>query len=351
MQTKHPLRSKPALSRNTDSLFNKGLAEWRADPDLAFQSWLLNQGFGQRSFTVYRAQWGVFTQWCNEQKLDLLDIKPAHIKGFLASLVENKLNQRHRYLRLIERAYDAMLQCVDNETLQANANLHNPVRSYQVLFDPHWKQAQANDATFFYLAPERQILCDHMRSCTQGLGTKRLDANGKSPKRNLRDRALASLFLLCGLKVSEALALRLSHLTPNSDASVWVRVLGTSAHLARVQSLSGEGAQWLSQWLEIRRKEMGEDKDALVFCTQKNDQGMHASTVARVIRDFFFPVIKSYPGIGLVTAQHLRNSYGAMLFEKEVDINEVALRLGYAEVISAVRLHEAWAQRQAQLRG
>lgn len=338
-------RLKSSQTKTTDSLFTKSLAEWINDPVLAFDAWLIRSSFGKRSFVVYSTQWRVFTNWCKTHNLQLNDISPVHIKDFLNSLVDNKLNQRHRYLRLIERAYDAMYECTDANLANIN-ELFNPVRSYQVLFDPYWKQVRANDATFFFTPAECLRLHDYLENVVTTdhavTGSSSLCQNGKSRPRNMRDRALAALFLYAGLKVSEALNLKTSDIIPQRNKNpIWIKIAGSAAHLARTQTLQYPLASWVMDWVNHRLTH-SQHQHVLLFYSQKDDNRMHPSTVARIIRDFFKPLAVAEPRFGLVTAQRLRNSYAANLFEQDLELSQIAQRLGYADVTCAHHLKQAW---------
>lgn len=341
----HTPRSKASQTRTTASLFTKGLAEWVAQPELAFDTWLIRSSFGKRSFIVYSTQWRVFTKWCKDHHLVLNDVSPVHIREFLGGLFANKLNQRQRYLRLIERAFDAMHESIDRNS-SCLEHLVNPVRSYQVLFDPYWKQAKTNDATFFYSPAQCRQLHDYLLNVVApdpaDPSRPFVCSNGKSWSRNIRDRALAASFLCAGLKVSVALALKTSDIIPQRNRnSIWIKIAGSAAHVARTQTLQDPDASWLVNWSE-HRLARSQHRHVLLFCSQKDANGMHPSTVARVIRDFFKPLSFVDPRFGVITAQRLRNSYAAGLFEQNLDMNEIAQRLGYADVTCAYRLQQAW---------
>lgn len=345
MNPKKTPRSSLSQTKNINSLFTKGLAAWKSDPELAFESWLIHQGFNNHSINVYSTQWSVFVKWCRNHNVDIHDVDSTHIKFFLNSLVDNKLNQRQRYLRLIERAFDVMIDSITHEN-KANDVRVNPVRSYQVLFDPHWKQAQHNDETFFYAQSEREQLIQVMRdSCAFGQN-QLLNNRAKSLRRQIRDRAILTLFLMAGLKVREVLALRLKDISIKNANTLWIHVHAYPDRPARILAVNNEPANWMLEWIELRSQDpVG--ANSLVFCSQKNQSAIHATTIARLVRDFFIDLKAQAPRFGMVTAQRLRNSYAASLFDAGMDPNDVALKLGYAEVISAHRLFEAWQQHEA----
>src|SRR3546814_2245503 len=106
MSTKHPLRSTPAKNTQTNSLFTKGSTDWWVDPVTAYDSWLVAQGFKKSSATVYRVHWIRFLDWLSTQQISIAQVMPNSVATFLNGLDGVRRQQRIRYHRLLDSAFD-----------------------------------------------------------------------------------------------------------------------------------------------------------------------------------------------------------------------------------------------------
>lgn len=125
------------LDPPTPSDSSPPLSAWLADPAHSYNLWLAKQYLEPSTCRVYSAMWGKFTQWLSGQHLHLSDCSSHEVWRFLETELPNKTRvldqpilldqpsieegnttlligkttkerkeQRQRYVRLIEKAYD-----------------------------------------------------------------------------------------------------------------------------------------------------------------------------------------------------------------------------------------------------
>ena len=200
---------------------------WLADPVEAFAAFVLRPDFainkrGERhalresSVTVYRARWGKFVADClvPSQKT-LVALSSEELQLFLSAMSPDS---RHRYVRLLERVFDHLLALglVQLNTVRALA-VKAPTRS---------NQGHAGTAV---LSPASQAA--FLAALPEPVNWKRL-----------RDRALLSVILGAGLRVSEAIHLKVDHLGHlQDDGTVPVELVPIGAgrrHRSRIQAFA-----------------------------------------------------------------------------------------------------------------
>lgn len=188
---------------------------WHTDPDLAFATFLTlpefqllsrrkpqKQGSTENfvpypirdsSIIVYRAMWAKYLRWLAAHQLNLFEVNSILLRAFLDHHDENGTEERSsliklRYLRLFERVY-THLQLPDN-----------PARS--TMFDA-WEKGTASPTG---QDDDKVVLTDLQQSAfMQALPAP------ESWKRR-RDRAMQAIMLGAGLKVSEAIDLRVNQI-------------------------------------------------------------------------------------------------------------------------------------------
>src|SRR3546814_16510176 len=94
----------------------------------------------------------------------------------------------------------------------------------------------------------------------------------------------------------------------------------TNALPKRRLLVSVEAATWLNTWLEERSSE--KTVGTQLFTATKRGEHMHSSTVARAMEALFEEAQLPAHIQHSITAQRLRNSYGAKLFDKGASLEE-----------------------------
>ncbi|GAB2896291.1 tyrosine-type recombinase/integrase [Paraburkholderia jirisanensis] len=311
----------PPHPRGDPDLFERERDDWLHDPVVAFDAWLAKHPFRHSSALVYRAQWGLFLEWLRAQHKTLATVDKRSIADFVAGLSIRK-TQRARYLRLIERVLDHVRYIELAST--------NPARFIAQDGEADWRNARDNEPTGFLTRDERGELVAHLASPVAGL-------SAAQRWRERRDRALVAVFLGGGLKTGEARVLALPCV---EMGSAWVTVDTGNPTLVRRTRLLPFAVEVLDAWLDERAAaQLAGD---LVFPASPLGRPMHKATMLRAI-----DALIETCGIGAsrdarASPQTLRNSFAAELFDAGVEPELVGQWLGFAQSVSASRLHRAW---------
>ncbi len=133
-----------------------------------------------------------------------------------------------------------------------------------------------------------------------------------------RDYAILTLFLNCGLRISELCGLNLSDIRGES-----LRVLG-KGNKVRAVYLNDACADALNAWLAVRRPITGRDQNAL-FLSSRNER-ISKSTVHALVK-------KHISAAGLDAAQYsshkLRHTAATLMLQNGVDVRAVQEVLGH----------------------
>jgi site-specific recombinase XerD len=302
-------------------IFDHQRADWLADPQTAFDSWLAAQQFRASSADVYRAQWGNFLEWLAARRKTLQTVQRPAIEQFVAEL-DIRRPQRARYLRLIERVLDHVREVEMAST--------NPARFIAQDGDAAWRKARDNEPTGFLTHDERAKLIGHLFA---PLGP--MPAGQRWRER--RDRALVAAFLGAGVKTGEAAALTLSCYAWGHS---WLTVDASDPFLIRQTRLAPFAVELFDNWVS-ERKTVGISGE-LLFPAAPSGRPMHKATMLRSI-----DAVVEASGIGAsrvarASPQTLRNTFAADLFDTGTPQERVAQWLGFQQMISVQRLHRAW---------
>jgi PAS domain-containing protein len=153
-----------------------------------------------------------------------------------------------------------------------------------------------------------------------------LDRTRRGGILGLRNRALVGVLAFCGLRVREALALRVQDVSI-PDASLRVR----AGDAPRVVSLSPGCVEGLGAWLEERRRLPGRDADGL-FVTREG-----ARLAPSYVRQLLSRLSRQAGLTVTVSPEALRRAHARELVERGWPMEEIRLRLGYATQAAARR--------------
>jgi integrase len=302
-------------------LFDQVREDWRRDPRIAFDAWLAKQNFRRSSAEVYQAQWGLFLDWLAVRQKNLSSVDTPAIADFVAGLAIRK-PQRVRYLRLIERVLDHVREIESAST--------NPARFIAQDGEAAWRNARDNEPTGFLTNSERALLIAHLFSPVTDLSTAQR-------WRERRDRALIAVFLGGGLKTGEARAITVSCVAVGSP---WATIDSPNPTLTRRTRLSPFAVVILDAWLAERR--FSELAGNLLFPASPSGRPMHKATMLRSVDALIEAAGFAGSRESRASPQTLRNTFAADLFETGVEPEQVGQWLGFAQPVSATRLHRAW---------
>lgn len=225
---------------NTRAKDNAAHAQhWLQNPRAAFEAWKRSQplrpqshrSLDDQSLTQYLSMWGSFVRWMDSRAplpalpaagrtapkpLDLRDITPSHIQGFLAQLRGGRRGDRpmgasseRRYLFLLHRTFEHV------RALELRAD--NPCDAFPQLQPVH---AAARPPRVLLSAPQEYRF---IQWCL-AQPTQRWD--------HCRNLALRLLLLGAGLTVSELRGLRLRDIVVEDEGSGAAMPLCQGPHLA-----------------------------------------------------------------------------------------------------------------------
>ncbi|WP_109476479.1 tyrosine-type recombinase/integrase [Paraburkholderia sp. C35] len=305
----------------TTDLFDRERQDWLIDPHAAFDAWLAGQNFRNSSADVYRAQWGLFLEWLNARHKNLVTVDMRAIADFVGGLSIRK-PQRARYLRLIERVLDHVREIELAST--------NPARFIAQDGEAEWRNARDNEPTGFLTVAERNALVAYLLSPLTNL-------TAAQRWRERRDRALIAAFLGGGIKTGEARTLSLRCITPGSP---WVVIEDANPLFTRRTRLAPFAVSVFDAWLDERTQ--AELPGELVFPASPSGRPMHKATMLRAVDALTEAAGISQSREARASPHTLRNSFAADLFESGVEPEAVGQWLGFAQPVSANRLHRAW---------
>lgn len=303
-------------------LFHQTPGDWTRDPIAAFDNWLSEEGYKASSAEVYRALWHRFLEWLNERQIPLERVDNATMENFLETRKVRR-EQRARYLRLIERAFD--------QIRRAQLGTANPARGAALVIDAEWKKTKANDPTSFLTVVERTSM---IMALAQPLES---ELSGTNLWREARDRALTAMFLGCGLKLAEATTLPLRTVDVGHE---WVIIVSADGKYSRRIRMIEQLKPALHAWLTIRAQ--AKTRGDRVFPATAKGEPMHKATMLRSINDQVVRAGLDRARDDKISPQVLRNTFAAILFDSGESADLVSERLGLAQVRSAVRLADAW---------
>ena len=305
---------------------------WLADPVEAFAAFVRRPDFavnkqGERhalresSVTVYRARWGKFVTEClGPAQKTLVDLSPEDLRSFLSAMSPDS---RHRYVHLLERVFDHLLALglVQLNTARALA-VAAPTRS---------NQGHAGTAVLSSALQEA-----FLAALPEPVNWKRL-----------RDRALLSVILGAGLRVSEAIHLKVDHLGAlQEDGTVPVELIPVGAgrrHRSRIQAFAVPTVlAWVVQRRGVGRPGQGmpvgvSDSVAsppliagtLLFPADASGRALHPATVYRRVASVLAEAGISEDLIGRRGARTLRNTYAVRELAAGAPVSLVGESLGH----------------------
>ncbi len=146
--------------------------------------------------------------------------------------------------------------------------------------------------------------------------------SGRAPT-GIRNAALIGVMYRAGLRVGEALALRVKDY---DTADRVLRVLHGKGDKTRTVALDESPAALLARWLD-RRHGLGLNGHHVLFCTLKG--GVLAQSYVRQL----LPRLAHHAGIDKrVHAHGLRHSFAAGLMAEGVPVNVISAALGHSSV-------------------
>ena len=161
--------------------------------------------------------------------------------------------------------------------------------------------------------------------------------------RGLRDRAMLEVLYASGLRVSELVGLRLSHLQGVGRGStgpeeVDFLLIPGKGDKERVVPIGEQAVGWLERYLGEARPELAKGRHDVIFVSRLG-KGM--------TRQGFWKILKGYArelGLKEVSPHVLRHSFATHLLEHGADLRAVQMMLGHSDISTTqiyTHIHQA----------
>ena len=301
------------------SLFNTR-DSWLVDPVEAFAAFILQPDFATNrhgeslvlrssSVTVYRARWGKFVTAClSGPSQTLATLSSVDLQAFLDPMSPAS---RHRYVRMLERVFDHLGQLGLSE--------QNPARALGISAPTRSNQGHAATAV---LSTELQDA--FLAALPEPVSWKRQ-----------RDRALISVILAAGLRVSEAIKLTMEQLgAMQPDGSVTLEVLPTGAvrrHRTRIEAFAvAEVLGWRNQRQVLLVSPDGPVVPGrLLFPADRTGRPLHPATVYRHVAAVLSSAGIPESAIKRRGARTLRSTYAVRALSAGSPVSLVGESMGH----------------------
>ncbi len=253
----------------------------------------VEKGLAKNSVESYKRDLAKLRVWAEKNNLDVVNLTRKDLREWLIDLAGAKLSENSKR-RLISalRGFYKFLQ-----------------------FDGHIKKNPAEDL----IAPQKGVYLPNFLNETDIENLFAIpDVSGEI---GLRNRAILELMYACGLRVSEAVDLKIGDI--DIDAGI-LTCTGKGGKTRRVP-IGKSAVEWLKNYLAVRRKKENIEINNL-FAT---------SSGTPIDRQIIFKFIKEYAekaGLEDVSPHTLRHSFATHLIQHSADIRSVQQLLGHADI-------------------
>lgn len=171
---------------------------------------------------------------------------------------------------------------------------------------------------------------DEVRNLMINLELDIINSDGKEKEEYIRDRAMFYVFLTTGIRRNALVALDISNIDLNSGTMI----ITDKGRKVRKFNLNSECVDAISEYLDVRRKYMKDEKDAL-FIHKRIHHAFHTyaePTYERIRPTDVDNIVKQHTAFtGRVLSAHkLRATFGTQLYNKTKDIYFVQKCMGHA---------------------
>lgn len=150
-----------------------------------------------------------------------------------------------------------------------------------------------------------------------------LDAPDTSTAHGLRDKALLELIYATGLRVSEAVNLRLNEINLNNGL---VNTIG-KGNKQRIVPLGEEAAYWIGQYVQQSRPQLLKDTPCDELFVSQKKGGMTRQLAWMIVKNYAQSV-----GIHHLSPHSLRHAFATHLVNHGADLRTVQMLLGHADI-------------------
>ena len=253
----------------------------------------VEKGLAKNSLESYERDLKKLKNWVEKNNFDLLKLTRKDFREWLIDLAGENLseNSKRRMVSALRGFYKFLM------------------------FDGHISKNPAEDLD----APQKGFYLPKFLNQTEIENL--LLVPDVSQEIGLRDRAILELMYACGLRVSEAVDLKISDV--ELDAGI-LTCRGKGSKTRKVP-IGTSAVEWLKSYLVVRRK-----KENIEI------QNLFVTSLGRPInRQTIFNFIKEYAekiGLEDVSPHTLRHSFATHLIQNRADVRSVQQMLGHADI-------------------
>lgn len=253
----------------------------------------VEKGLAKNSLESYEHDLSKLKSWSDKNNFDLLELTRKDLREWLIDLSGKNLSEssKRRMISALRGFFKFLM------------------------FDGHIKKNPAEDL----VAPPKGVYLP--KFLNQNEIENLLCVPDVSQEIGLRDRAILELMYACGLRVSEAVDLKISDV--NIDTGI-LTCKGKGSKTRKVP-IGKSAVEWLKSYLVLRRK-----KDNIEI------QNLFVSSLGKPLnRQVIFKFIKEYAekiGLENVSPHTLRHSFATHLIQNSADVRSVQQMLGHADI-------------------
>jgi integrase/recombinase XerD len=253
----------------------------------------VEKGLAKNSLESYERDLQKLKNWAEKNDFDLLKLTRKDLREWLIDLASEKLseNSKRRMISALRGFYKFLM------------------------FDGHISKNPAEDLA----APQKGFYLPKFLNQTEVENL--LLVPDVSQETGLRDRAILELMYACGLRVSEAVDLKISDV--ELDAGI-LTCKGKGSKTRKIP-IGKSAVEWLKSYLAVRRKKENFEIQNLFVTPQGRPLN----------RQIIFNFIKDYAekiGLEGVSPHTLRHSFATHLVQNRADIRSVQKMLGHADI-------------------
>lgn len=253
----------------------------------------VERGLAKNSIESYQRDLAKLQNWTDGESLEILELTRQDLREFIIDLSRENLSATS--VRRIVSAVRGFFKFL--------------------MIDGHLKKNPAEDLD----APQKGFYLP--KFLNQAEIEQLLLMPDVSQEIGLRDRAILELMYACGLRVSEAVDLKISDVEINSG----ILTCKGKGNKMRKIPIGTSAVEWLKSYLVLRRK-----KENIEI------SNLFVSSLGRPIsRQIIFNFIKEYAekcGLEDVSPHTLRHSFATHLIQNAADVRSVQQMLGHADI-------------------
>lgn len=253
----------------------------------------VERGLAKNSIESYERDLAKLKKWAEGESLEILELTRQDLRGFIAHLSRENLSATSvgRIVSAVRGFFKFLM--IDNHLKKNPAeDLDTPQKGFYL-------------PKFLNQAEIEQLLLTP--DVSQEIG--------------LRDRAILELMYACGLRVSEAVDLKISDVEIDSGILTCIG----KGNKTRKIPIGTSAVEWVKSYLVLRRRKENIEISNLFV----------SSLGRRITRQIIFNFIKEYAekcGLEDVSPHTLRHSFATHLIQNAADVRSVQQMLGHADI-------------------